>query len=146
MKTAGGYHGFDDVLIAEHAGAAVDEERSTAEALDGPERQRGGKDIDEICDQRDEERVRDCTQLLKKSCPVVEYKVHAVSCCIPWISAPAMVLLIFESGLKIEPLKQASHEFMYPVLGLMWDSYSWFASISASSSRIYSESAGWSRM
>lgn len=52
-----GAHDSHDHLAYEHTGGSVDEQRSSAESLDGPEGQGSRTDIDQSGNEGDEERV-----------------------------------------------------------------------------------------
>lgn len=60
----GGAEDGGQELTSEHAKGTPDEQRTTTEALDGPERDGSGQDVDEGGDQTDEEGVGDGALLL----------------------------------------------------------------------------------
>jgi hypothetical protein len=61
--------------------SSVNEQRSSTESFNGVERDRGGADVDEGSDQRDEERVVDCSKTLEERGTEVEDEVDT------WLSA-----------------------------------------------------------
>lgn len=65
----------DDELRDDHACAAVDKEVAPAEALDHPEGDGGGADVDESGDEGDEEGVGDGTEGLEEDGSEVEDEV-----------------------------------------------------------------------
>jgi hypothetical protein len=67
----------DDELADDHSQGAPEEERAAAEALDGPEGDGGGADIDEGGDKTDEEGVVDSTEILEEGGAEVEDEVDA---------------------------------------------------------------------
>ena len=66
-----------DELADEHAESTPDEQRATAEFLDGPERDGGRAHVDEGGDEGDEEGVADRSKRLEEGSPEVEDKVDA---------------------------------------------------------------------
>ena len=64
----------DDELADQHERGTPDEDLATTEALNGPEGKRRGDDVDDVGDERDEERILD-TRLLEEGCAVVEDEV-----------------------------------------------------------------------
>jgi len=62
-------------LAKEHEDGTPNEERAAAESLDGPERDRGGKDVDKGGDQTDDERVGDRTEGLEERGTKIEDEV-----------------------------------------------------------------------
>ena len=67
--------GSDDELANDHAEGTPDEDRAAAEALDGPERDRGGADVDNGKNHGDEERVVDRAEGLEENRGVVEDEI-----------------------------------------------------------------------
>jgi hypothetical protein len=65
----------DEELADQHAESSVDEQRAATEALNRPERQRGGADVDKGEDERDQEGVLDGTCRLQEGSRVVEDEV-----------------------------------------------------------------------
>lgn len=65
----------DDELANKHTKGTNEEDGSTTESLNSPERQRSGADVDESEDQRDEEDVVDGTGRLEEGSRVVEDEV-----------------------------------------------------------------------
>ena len=59
-------------LADPHTERTVDQKRSSTESLNGPERDRGGADVDEGGDERDQERVGDGVQVLEEDGSEVE--------------------------------------------------------------------------
>ena len=70
-----GSDGSDDELADNHSEGTPDEERAAAEALDGPERDGGGADVDDGEDQGHEEGVLDRAEGLEEDGGVVEDEV-----------------------------------------------------------------------
>lgn len=82
-------HGLDNVLVItirrthdsnqelanQHPQGTPDEQRPTTKAFDGPERDWGGADVDEGCDQADEERIGNGAQLLEERGSEIEDEV-----------------------------------------------------------------------
>jgi len=64
-------------LAHEHAASSPDEQWTTSNSLDGPERNGRGADIDESRDKTDKERVGDGPELLEESSAKVENEVDA---------------------------------------------------------------------
>ncbi|KAI2255605.1 hypothetical protein LOZ10_005651, partial [Ophidiomyces ophidiicola] len=73
----GDAHDGDNELADEHAAGAPDEQGAAADALDGPEGNRGGADVDEGGDEADEEGIVDGAEGLEEGGAEVEDEVDA---------------------------------------------------------------------
>lgn len=71
------YDNADDEFTDEHAERSPDEQRTTAETLNGPKRHWCRADVDKCSDERDEEGVLNCPQRLEEDGAKVEDKVDA---------------------------------------------------------------------
>lgn len=75
VKSNGDTNDGNDELADKHAKGTIDEERTTTETLDGPERQWSRKHVDQGEDEGDQEGVLDRTSGLQEGSRVVEDEV-----------------------------------------------------------------------